>query len=124
MRNMIQKLPESSGNILGFRISGKLTEADYQDILVPAMEKAMKEYPKIRVVWVMEKFEGWTVGGGWEDFLLGLKFSAVERMATVIDESWDEWLTLLFKAFTTLTRTELRFFKKERIDEAWEWLQT
>lgn len=121
---MIERLPESSGNILGFRIGGKLTEADYLDILVPEMEKAMKEYPKIRVVWVMEKFEGWTVGGALEDFLLGLKFSAVERMATVIDESWDEWLTLLFKTFTTLTRTELRFFKKERLGEAWEWIRT
>lgn len=120
---MIEKLPESSGNILGFRLGGKLSEADYQDLLVPEMERAMKEYPKIRVVWIMEGFEGWTVGGAWEDFLLGLKFSTVEKMATVIDESWDEWMTLLFKTFTTLTRTELRFFKKERLAEAWEWIR-
>ena len=111
---MIEKLPDSSGNILGFRIRGKLSEADYQDLLVPEMERAMKEYPKIA---------GWTVGGAFEDFLLGLKFSAVEKMATVIDESWDEWMTPLFKAFTTLTQTELRFFKKERLAEAWEWIR-
>lgn len=120
---MIEKMPESSGNILGFRIRGKLTEADYLNDLVPEMEKAMKEYPKIRVVWVMEEFAGWTVGGAWEDFLLGTKFSSVEKMATVIDDSWDEWMTPLFKAFTALTRTELRFFKKERLAEAWEWIR-
>jgi hypothetical protein len=120
---MIEKLPESSGNVLGYRIRGKLTEADYRDVLVPEMEKAMKEHPKIRVVWVMETFEGWTVGGAWEDLLLGLKFTAVEKMATVIDESWDEWMTPLFQVFTTLTRTELRFFKKERLTEAWEWIR-
>jgi hypothetical protein len=55
---VIEKLPESSGNILGFRIRGKLTEADYRDFLDPEMEKAMKEYPKIRVVWFMEGFLG------------------------------------------------------------------
>ncbi len=120
---MIEKLPDSSGNILGFRLGGRLSEADYTDLLVPEMEKAMNEYPKIRVVLIMEGFEGWTVGGAWEDFLLGTKFSAVEKMAAVIDESWDEWMTLMFKAFTTLTRTELRFFRKERIDEAWEWIR-
>jgi hypothetical protein len=120
---MIEKLPESSGNILGFRVRGKLTEADYRELLVPEMKKAMEEFPRIRVVWVMENFEGWTVGAAWEDFLLGLKFSAVEKMATIIDESWDEWITLLFRAFTTLTYTELRFFKKERLDEAWEWIR-
>lgn len=32
---MIEKLPESSGNVIGFRIRGKLTEADYLDLLVP-----------------------------------------------------------------------------------------
>jgi len=120
---MIKKLPESSGNILGFWIRGKLTEADYRDLLVHEMEKAMAEFPRIRVVWVMEEFEGWTVGAAWEDFLLGLKFSAVEKMATVIDESWDEWLTVLFRAFTMLTHTELRFFKNERLDEAWNWIR-
>jgi hypothetical protein len=120
---MIEKLPESTGNILGFRIRGKLTETDYLDLLIPETEKAMKEFPKIRVLWIMEAFEGWTVGGAWEDFLLGLKFSAVEKVGMVIDESWDEWITLLFRAFTTLTGTELRFFKKERLAEAWEWIQ-
>ena len=120
---MIEKLPESSGNILGFRIWGKLTEADYLDHLDPEMEKAMKEYPKIRVVMVMEHLEGWTVGAFWEDFRLGTKSSVFERMAFVIDESWDEWITLLMKAFTTLTGTELRFFKKERLAEAWVWIR-
>lgn len=120
---MIAKLPESSGNVFGFRIQGKLIEADYRDHLVPVMERGMKEYPKIRVVWVMENFEGWTVGAAWEDILLGLEFSDVEKMAMVIDESWDDWITLMFKIFTTITGTELRFFKKERIDEAWNWIR-
>ena len=83
----------------------------------------MKEFPRIRVVWVMGDFKGWTVGGAWEDFLLGLKFSAVEKMATVIDDNWDEWVTLMFKAFTTLTGTELRFFRMERLAEAWDWIR-
>jgi hypothetical protein len=120
---MIEKLPESSGNILGFRIRGKLTEADYREHLDPEIEKTMKEYPKMKIVWVMEDFKGWTIGGAWEDFLLGTKFSAFEKMAMVIDESWDEWMTPLFKTFSTLIRIELRFFRKERLAEAWEWIR-
>ena len=109
---MIAKLPESSGNVFGFRIQGKLIEADYRDHLVPVMERGMKEYPKIRVVWVMENFEGWTVGAAWEDILLGLEFSDVEKMAMVIDESWDDWITLMFKIFTTITGTDSGFSRK------------
>jgi hypothetical protein len=121
---MIEKLPESSGNILGFRSRGKLTESDYLDVLAPGIEQAIAEHGKARVLWIIEGFEGWTVGGAWEDFRLGMKFKAVEKMATVIDESWDEWMTWLFRAFTTLTGTEIRFFKAERLDEAWEWVRS
>jgi hypothetical protein len=119
---MIEKLPGSSGNILGFRIWGKLTEADYRDLLVPELERAMKEYPKIRVLLTLERFEGWTVGGAWEDLTLAFKIPAIERMAIVVDETWDEWMTLLFQAFAVLTRTDLKFFRQDRNQEAWDWI--
>lgn len=121
---MIERLPESAKNHLGYRISGKLTEADYRDVLVPELEKAMNHCHKIRILFVVEGFAGWTVGGAWEDLLLALKFPAVERMAMVIDESWDEWMTWMFQGFTTLTGTELRFFKQDRLAEAWEWIRS
>ena len=120
---MIEKMSESSGNILGFRSRGRLSAADYLDVLAPEIEKAIAEHGKARVLWIIEDFEGWTVGGAWEDFRLGMKFSAVEKMAAVIDESWDEWMTWLFRAFTTLTGTEIRFFKADRLEEAWEWVR-
>jgi hypothetical protein len=121
---MIGKLPGSSGNILGFRLWGKLTEADYRDLLIPELEKALKEYPKIRVLITLERFEGWTVGGAWEDFTLVLKLPGIERIALVLDDTWDEWITWLFKAFATVTRTEFRFFRQDRNQEAWDWVRT
>lgn len=120
---MIEKLPESSGNILGFRSRGKLAEADYLDHLAPELDKAIAEHGKARLLWIIEDFGGWTVGGAWEDFRLGLKLTAVEKMAAVIDESWDEWLTWLFRVFSTLTGTEVRFFRADRLEEAWEWIR-
>jgi len=120
---MIEKLPGSSGKILAFRLFGKLTEADYRDVLTPEIGKALKEYPKIRVLFTLERFEGWTVGGAWEDFTFALKLPKVERMAMVVDESWDEWMSWLFKGFTTLTQTDLRFFRQDRNQEAWDWIR-
>ena len=40
---MIEVLPESRGNILGIRASGKLTDADYKDVLIPYLEKIIGE---------------------------------------------------------------------------------
>jgi hypothetical protein len=120
---MIEKLPGSSGNVLGFRLWGKLTEADYRDLLIPELERALKEYPTIRVLFTLEHFEGWTVGGAWEDFTLIFKLSGIERMGLLVDETWDEWMTWLFKAFASVTHTEFRFFRQDRNQEAWDWIR-
>jgi hypothetical protein len=121
---MIERLAESSGNVIGFRLAGRLTEADYLDILTPEIEKSIHEYSRINVLLLMENFEGWTVGGAWEDFTLGPKFRDVEKLAVVVDKTWDEWMTWLFRVFTAVTGTKLRFFRKERLTEAWDWLKS
>jgi hypothetical protein len=41
---MIEILPGSGGNVLGYRASGKLTDADYKDVLVPKLEEVAKQY--------------------------------------------------------------------------------
>ncbi len=110
---MIERLAESSGKTIGYRVVGRLTEADYLDTLIPEIDKNIKEFSRIRVLFLMENFEGWTVGGAWEDFTLGPKFRDVERLAVVVDETWDEWMTWLFRVFTKVTGTNLRIFKKD-----------
>ncbi len=121
---MIEILPGGSGPILAFRLYGKLTEADYRDVLTPEIDRVLKIHPKIRILFTLEHFDGWTVGGAWEDFTFALKLPSVERMAMVVDDSWDDWMTWIFRGFTTLTRTELRFFRTDRSQEAWDWIRT
>jgi hypothetical protein len=65
----------------------------------------MREYPKIRILFTLECFEGWTVGGAWEDFSLVFKLPGIERIALVVDDTWDQWLTRLFKTFTAVSRS-------------------
>jgi hypothetical protein len=33
-------------------------------------------------------------------------------------------MTWLFKAFTSVSRTELRFFRQDRNQEAWDWIRS
>jgi hypothetical protein len=119
---MIEKLPESSENLIGFRIQGKLTKEDYTDRFVPELERIIGSHTKARLLLHMKHFGGWTLGGAWEDFLNAPKFFSIERMAVVVDESWDEWMTWLFRLFATLG-FEIRFFREERLGAAWEWLR-
>jgi hypothetical protein len=121
---LIEKLlPESSGKVIGFRIRGKLSEADYTEVLVPIIEDALKNYPKVRILLQVENFQGWTVGGAWEDLRNWPKFRYIERMALASDQSWDEVMTWMLKVFASFTHTELRFFRMERLAEAKGWLR-
>jgi hypothetical protein len=121
---MIEKLlPESSGKVIGFRIRGKLSEEDYTEVLVPIIEDELEKFPKVRVLLQVENFQGWTAGGAWEDLKNWPTFRFVERMALVGDQSWDDLMTWMLRVFASFTHTELRFYRKERLGEALEWLR-
>jgi hypothetical protein len=120
---MITKLPESSGTTLGFLIQGKLADEDYQDVLIPALEEATKAGGKIRILFVMENFAGWTPQGAWDDFINWPRFLSMERFAVVIDENWHDFMTWLFSVFARLSHSEIKFFHTGQRKEAWEWLK-
>lgn len=119
---MIEK-NAARGNILWFRLVGKLTEEDYTNNLMPELERALEQYKKIRLLIQVEYFGGWTEGGAWEELKGWPQFSKVERMAIVADDSWDEWMTWMVKITGIITGLSVRFFKAGRIEEAWDWLE-
>jgi len=120
---MIEK-KAARGNIQWFRLYGKLTEEDYTGNLIPELERALEQYKKIRLLVQVEYFGGWTPGGIWEELANWPKFSKVERMAIVADDSWDEWMTWMVRIAGIFSGTQIRFFKAGRIEQAWDWLET
>ena len=119
---MIEKIA-ARGNIQAFRIAGKLSEEDYTDNLIPELERALEDYKTLRLLIRVEYFGGWRAGGVWEEFKNWPLFSKIERMAIVADDSWDEWLTWTVKIFAIFTGKPVRFFRIERMEEAWDWLE-
>jgi len=109
--------------ILGLLLEGELTEADYTEILIPALEEVIDQYRDVRMLLQVRDFGGWTVGGAWEDLKNWPMLRHVGRMAFVSDESWDEVLTWMFKAYAGLTGMDVRFFREQRLEEAWQWVR-
>lgn len=118
---MIQIFAESSGKVVGFKVSGKLTGEDYKR-LIPYIEEIIEQTRPIRVLCEIEDFDGAELEAVWEDLKFGLRhFSDIERMALVGREKWLEWAASLGNHF--LMKTDLRFFELSRVDEAWKWLR-
>ena len=64
---MIERLPESGGNVLGVRASDRLTNSDYEEVWIPQLQEHSQTYGTIRLLlYLDENFRGWEAGA-WED---------------------------------------------------------
>ena len=79
---MIEQLPETTAKILGFKMSGKLHDADYK-VFVPLVETAINAQGKVRLLAQFENFHGWDLHAMWDDTKFATKHRAdVERRFT------------------------------------------
>ncbi len=115
---MHEIIPES-GNVIRVKVSGKLTQADY-DKLVPASEQVIARHGSMRMLFEMENFHGWEPGAAWDDFRFSWKHSKkVERVAMVGEKTWQEWMAKLAAIFVS---EELKYFEHAQLAEAESWI--
>ncbi len=119
---MFELLPESSGTCIGFKVSGKVTEEDY-DVLLGKLDEAISGHGRINILMVMGDFEGWSgMDAAKADIKFGThQYRQVEKAAFVGKKKWQEWAIKVMDPFTR--RTDERFFDLEQLDEAWAWVK-
>ncbi len=117
---MIEEIEKGNGNILGFKMSGKLHDADYK-VFVPAVEAAIKAHGKVRLLAQFHDFHGWDMHALWDDTKFATKHCGdVERIALVGEKTWEKWMAAVCKPFTM---AKIRYFDAKEVDAAWEWLE-
>jgi hypothetical protein len=119
---MIEVMPESQGNVIGLKFSGKITTREYEEILIPRLEALLREHGKARLMHVVDAgFEGAEAGAVWDDTKLGLKHRHdFEKLALVGEARWMAWLAKLCAKFIS---GEIKTFSLEQLQEAWVWLK-
>jgi len=107
------------GKVMEVDVTGKLTKEDYA-LFVPATEKLIKEQGKIRILFVMHDFHGWSLGATWEDIKFDLKhFTHIERLGIVGESKWEHGMAIFCRPFTT---AKMEYFDIAKLDEAREWI--
>ena len=119
---MISIIKELPNNIIGFRCKGKVTAKDYESVLYPAFEKALKKSKKLKVLWQMdESFKRFSLDAAKDDMQMGIKYyHAWERIAFVSDK---KWMSRIVTAFGFLIPGHVCTFKNKKLSEAISWLQ-
>jgi nucleotide-binding universal stress UspA family protein len=117
---MFEILPVNRKNILAFRASGRLTDADYREFL-PRLEGLIRESGPLSLYVELEDFHGWEAQAAWDDLRFGLAHDRdFRRIAIVGDRSWEHSAIALANLFV---RTRIRFFDRDEAGAAWAWLE-
>ena len=84
---MIQAMKDFPDNVVAFVCHGHVTKHDYATVLVPAVEKALKQHDKVRLYYeTAADFAGIDPSAVWEDTKVGVgHFLRWERFAIVTD---------------------------------------
>ena len=117
---MIRLLSDMPPGVLGLEAIDDVEREDYRDVLVPAVEAAIAEHGKVRLVYVLghefDEYEGEAV---WEDVKLGIRHPAsFERMAIVTDAGW---AGPAVKVFSVLWPGQARAFPLAELEAAKRW---
>ena len=115
---MIQELHSPIEAAIGFQLSGKLHDEDYQ-VFVPKVDAAL-EAGTTRLLAQFHDFEGWDLHALWDDTKFATTHcTKLDRIALVGEKKWEEWMAKVCKPFTM---AKLQYFDASEIDAAWEWL--
>ena len=116
---MIEEITNMPVGTIGLRARGKVSEEDYRDVLVPAINAAM-ERGQVRLMYVLEDEVGYEPGAVWADAKMWFKnLKGWERLAVVSDA---DWLENAVKALGWLMPGEVKVFESDDVDDAKTWL--
>ena len=115
----LDKIPDS--NVVIITAKGKITNDDYEDAIVPAIEDTLKEYDKMRFLYVLgEDYNSFEGDAMWDDTKVGMKhLTHFEKIGVVTDE---KWIRRSIKAFGFLMPGEVKLFHNEDLAEAKTWI--
>ncbi len=117
---MIEIQDKSAGNFLWLKLTGKLKDEDYKQI-IPQLEEIIEAQGKVHILLELEDFHGWDVHAAWDDFRFVVKHrNDIERVALVGDKKWQEWMARLGRPFV---RAQQQYFDKSQIADACSWLE-
>jgi len=118
---MIKKIKLPCDNCLGFEAIGKITGADYENIMIPNINGKLKDYSKIGFLYYIgNNFEKYEAKAIFDDTMIGFKhMRAFERIAVVTNLSW---VRDGFHLFSAIFPGKIKLFKNSELKAAKEWI--
>ena len=118
MIELMKGLPE---NVIGMTAKGQVSGDDYEQVVIPAVEDALKTHDKIRVLYHLgPDFEGYDAAALWDDAKVGMEhLTHFDKIAIITDAGW---ITNMVKAFGFLMPCKVKLFGNHQLAQARVWI--
>jgi len=118
---MFTTLPDSAGDLVCLKASGRLTDEDYKDMM-PRLEAVISKHGSLRLYADLIDFDGWEWRAGWDDLAFGIKhWNDIKRIALIGDANWEQ---LAAKIADKLSPAEVRYFSDDESESALDWVKS
>lgn len=117
---MIRLIDDLPDNVIGIEAIGEVRAGDYDSVIGPALDAALRIHDKLRLIYVLgDDFDGDSDGGIWKDATVGLaRLSQWERIAIVTDhETYRDGI----KAFGWIFPSQVKVFALADLTDAEAW---
>jgi hypothetical protein len=123
---LVRVIPASRPGMLAFVISGRLTRADYHEVLLPPVHATITRGEQLRMLAVIEDFHGLEPGALLGDLKAAMRLGSGQRtlasfFAVVTDV---DWIRRGISVFGWMVPGEIRLFTSARRTDAETWLAT
>ena len=119
---MIERLKESVGAAFGFKVTGKLSDAELK-AFEPQLEFFIAERKKhpIGILADLTEMHGAEWKARWDDLRFLQKHTdQIARMSIVGADRWEEIVDIV-TAGAAVLQSETRYFEASEIQAAWQW---
>lgn len=115
-----RRLPQSSGQVIGYAIADKLHPTDYETLMLDTA-RVLEQYDSVHLLLRLDHFAGVDLQALWDDLKFGREYGRdVSKLALVGDDRWSRWLATASRPFYAQAA---RHFALEESDAAWQWLR-
>lgn len=108
--------------VVAVNVSGEVDADDYEKVLIPALDSALKIHNRISVLYhLTPEFTGFTSGAMWDDAKLGIAhWKAWEKIAVVTD---NEWFAHSTRMFSFIIPGTVKVFANAELSQARIWIE-
>jgi SpoIIAA-like len=118
---MLEKIQGLPNGVDGVRAVGKVSKEDYEQVLVPLIDRARSDGRRLRFLYQIGRdFDGFTPAAAWEDAKVGLhSLRLIDGCAVVTDVNWIRESTRVMGFFMPCP---VKVFALHDLDKAVAWL--